>query len=53
MTNSSHVTIVFSELLDNSWFSDSDFVRFRMIDAGSEQPNTHVFSDILVSIFNS
>ena len=53
MTNSSHVTIVFSELLDNSWFSDNNFVGFRMIDAGSEQPNTHVFSDILVSIFNS
>ena len=53
MTNSSHVTIVFSELLDNSRFSDNNFVGFRMIDAGSERPNTHVFSDILVSIFNS
>ena len=53
MTDSSHVTIVFSELLDNSWFSDNNFVGFRMVDAGSEQPASHVFSDILVSIFNS
>lgn len=53
MTNASHVIVSFSELIDNNIADDNGYILFRMVDAGSEQPSTNVYSDIIVSIFNS
>lgn len=53
MTNSSHVIVSFSELIDNNIADDNGYILFRMVDAGSEQPATNIYSDIIVSIFNS
>lgn len=53
MTNSSHVVLCFSELIDNYLANDDGYIAFRLVDAGSEQPQSNVYSDIVVSVFNS
>ncbi|MFW9602481.1 MAG: hypothetical protein ACMV1B_09190 [Prevotella sp.] len=53
MTNSSHVVLVFSEVINNYLANDDGYLQFRLVDAGSEQPSTHEYSSITISIFNS
>lgn len=52
-TDTSHVLVVFSELIGNYLATPTGYLLFRMVDAGSEQPQSNVYSDILISTFNS